>query len=166
MTDDSDTDRSAPAPKVDSTLSKGLMILEALAQSGGAKGVSELARELDLTKSNAFRLLQTLTHLGYVRHGEDRNYAATLKTWQIGRQVVDNLNLRDLAGPEMRWLSQETRETIYLAVPEEFSVIYIDKIDSLQPIRSWNRIGGEAPLHCVGTGKAILRPITLACASG
>jgi DNA-binding IclR family transcriptional regulator len=29
-------------------------------------------------------------------------------------------------------------------------------IDSLRPIRSWNRIGGSAPIHCVGTGKAII----------
>ena len=30
------------------------------------------------------------------------------------------------------------------------------KIDGLKPIRSWNQVGGSAPIHCVGTGKAIL----------
>jgi DNA-binding IclR family transcriptional regulator len=35
-------------------------------------------------------------------------------------------------------------------------VVYIDKIDSTRPIRSWNPIGGHAPLHAAGTGKAIL----------
>lgn len=155
------TDEAVPAgvknpPRVDSTLSKGLSILENLATSGSGKGVTELSRELGLTKSNTFRLLQTLTTLGYVKHGNSKNYAATLKTWQVGRQIIDNLNLRDLAAAEMTLLAQETGETIYLAVPENLSVTYIDKIDSQKPLRSWNPIGGNAPIHCVGTGKAIM----------
>ena len=56
----------------------------------------------------------------------------------------------------MAHLSQETGEAIYLAVPEGLTVVYIDKVDSLKPIRSWNPVGGSAPIHCVGTGKAIL----------
>ncbi|MCV3274187.1 IclR family transcriptional regulator [Roseobacter sp. WL0113] len=143
-------------PKVDSTLAKGLSILEKLAGSNSSMGVTELAKSLDLTKSNTFRLLQSLTALGYVKHNPDKTYAATLKTWQVGRALLDNLNLRELAAPEMKHLSQETGEAIYLAVPENLQVVYIDKLDSPKPIRSWNPIGGSAPLHCVGTGKAIL----------
>lgn len=149
-------DKEKPPVKVDSTLSKGLAILENLAAAQQAKGVTELSKELGLTKSNTFRLLQTLTTLGYVKHGEDKSYSATLKTWQVGRASIETLNLRGLAGPEMSVLSQETGETIYLAVPENLSIIYIDKIESTKPIRSWNPVGGSAPLHCVGTGKSIL----------
>lgn len=150
------TDSPPKTPKVDSTLSKGLLILETLANSADGKGVTELSRALGLTKSNTFRLLQTLTTLGYVQHRPDKTYAATLKTWRVGRALVENLNLRELARPEMAMLSGETRETIYLAVRENLSIVYIDKIDGQNPIRSWNTIGGTAPLHCVGTGKAIL----------
>jgi len=144
------------APRVDSTLSKGLAILETLSGSRQGMGVTELSRELGLTKSNTFRLLQTLTVLGYVKHQADKSYAATLKTWQVGRLSVDNLNLREVAAPELQFLSNETGEAIYLAVPEGLQVVYIDKIESKKPIRSWNPVGGNAPLHCVGTGKAIL----------
>lgn len=142
--------------RVDSTLSKGLQVLEALAKSKDGKGVTELSRELDLTKSNTFRLLRTLTALGYVRNSDSKAYSATMKIWQVGRSVVENLDLPKLAAPQMRMLSRETGEAIYLAVPDLFSVIYIDKIESTKPIRSWNPIGGSAPLHCVGTGKALL----------
>ena len=148
--------QKAKVVKVDSTLSKGLSILEHLAKKQSSVGVSELSRELGLTKSNTFRLLQSLTALGYVRHGEDRTYSATLKIWQVGREIVDQLNLRELCAPELHFLSHETGETIYLAVPEGMMVVYIDKIESQKPIRSWNPIGGSAPMHCVGTGKAIL----------
>ncbi|WP_305983724.1 IclR family transcriptional regulator [Roseibium sp. MMSF_3544] len=142
--------------KVDSTLSKGLAILEKLAEARRSLGVTEISRSLELTKSNTFRLLQTLSRLGYVTQREDGSYAVTLKMWQVGRSTVDSLNLRELAAPEMAYLADETGETIYLAVPEQFNVVYIDKIESKKPIRSWNPIGGSAPIHCVGTGKAIL----------
>ena len=143
-------------PRVDSTLSKGLTILEKLTTLKAGMGVSELSRELGLTKSNTFRPLQTLSALGYVRREPDKTYSATLKTWQVGRSVVENLNLRTAASQMMLYLSEETKETIYLAVRDGLNVVYIDKVESTKPIRSWNPIGGTAPLHCVGTGKAIL----------
>ncbi|MEM9205312.1 MAG: IclR family transcriptional regulator [Pseudomonadota bacterium] len=142
--------------RVDSTLSKGLAILETLSESRRGIGVSELSRRLELTKSNTFRLLQTLATLGYVNQQTDKTYAASLKGWQVGRSVVENLNLRAVASDMMSYLANETGETIYLAVRDNLQVVYIDKIDSQKPIRSWNPIGGSAPLHCVGTGKAIL----------
>lgn len=154
--DQQDATDSKKAPKVDSTLAKGLQILEALAQSSGPRGVSELSRELDLTKSNVFRLLQTLSTLGYARPTDDKRYTATLKTWQVGRSVVEHFNLRDICASSMQMLASKTGEAVYLAVPEGLNVVYIDKIDSTQPIRSWNPISGSAPIHCVGTGKAIL----------
>ena len=80
--------------------------METLAQADQGKGVTELSRELGLTKSNVFRLLQTLTTLGYVKHASDKQYVATLKAWQVGKGVVDNLNLRQLASAEMQKLSK------------------------------------------------------------
>lgn len=149
MTDDKEK-------RVDSTLSKGLAILERLNATKGSLGVSALARQMGLTKSNTFRLLQTLSALGYVRHEPDKSYSATLKTWQIGRMAVENLNLRAASAPMLKYLAEETKETVYLAVQDGLNVVYIDKIESLKPIRSWNPVGGTAPIHCVGTGKSML----------
>lgn len=147
-----------PHPQVrrDSTLNKGIQVLETLARDGRPRGVTDLAAELGLTKSNVFRLLQTLSALGYVRQTEERTYAATLKCWQVGRGVVEGLNLRHLAAAELQALARTTGETVYLAVPEGPGVVYIDKIDSTRPIRSWNPVGGSAPIHAAATGKAIL----------
>lgn len=156
MSEAADKPEAPRAPRVDSTLTKGLLVLEALARSRDGKGVSELSRELALTKSNTFRLLQTLTALGYVQHSRSKVYLATMKVWQVGQAVVENLKLPEIAAPELRRLSAQTGEAIYLAIPDHLSVIYVDLIESTKPIRSFTPKGGSAPMHCVGTGKALL----------
>jgi DNA-binding IclR family transcriptional regulator len=79
-----------------------------------------------------------------------------MKVWQLGQSVVENLNLRGITKPHLINLAQQTGETVYLAVRDGLSVIYIDKIDSTKPIRSFTPKGGSAPLHCVATGKVLL----------
>ena len=145
-----------PATRVDSTLSKGLRVLEVLVKSPNGGGVTEIARALGLSKSNAFRLLRSLTVLGYVRSMENKNYCATMKVWQLGQRIIEHLNLPKIAAPQLLELSQKTEATVYLAVRDGLTVIYIDKIESSKPIRSFTPKGGNAPIHCVGTGKALL----------
>lgn len=149
-------DPKSRQPQKDTTLSKGLTILEALAYAPGSMGVTALSKNLGLTKSNTFRLLQTLVALGYVRHLPDKTYAASLKTWQVGRAQVETLNLRKLAAPELITLFQATGETVYLAVPDGLTAVYIHKIETAKPARTWNGVGNTVPLHAPATGKAIL----------
>ena len=35
-------------------------------------------------------------------------------------------------------------------------IVYLEKIDSLQPVGAYSKIGGRAPAHCVATGKVLL----------
>ena len=123
---------NTPSPaRIDSTLAKGLSILETLAASPQGRGVTELSQMLNLNKSNTFRILRSLTALGYVKSLEDKKYAATMKAWQVGQQVMDNLNLSQLCAPNMLTLSQAFGEAIYLAVPEGLTIIYVDKLEAL-----------------------------------
>lgn len=142
--------------KLDSTLSKGLMILETLANSPAGKGVTELSKELELTKSNTFRLLQTLLATGYVHQTEGKLYKASMKIWRIGHQILSELDLPTLAAPQMRKLSNETGEAVYLAVLDGVNNLYIDKIDSTEPIRTFTPKGRTTPLHGHAMGKVLL----------
>ncbi len=143
--------------KVDSTLVKGLSVLETLLMAPDSVGVSELSRSLGLTKSNTHRLLRTLTACGYVRQeAGSRRYQPTMHTWKLGQTMMQNLGLAALCRPALHALSAETGEAIYLSVREGLSTLYLDKIDSRQPVRAFTPNGGTAPLYCVATGKALL----------
>ena len=142
---------------MDTTLTKGLRILETLCQSDRRRGVTELASELGLQKSNTHRLLQTLTQLGYVEKDEDGGrYGPTLRLWELGAMVADRLDIRVVARPYLTKLAEETQETVHLSILSGLEVIYIDKVDSPFPIRAYSRVGGRAPAHCVATGKVLL----------
>lgn len=136
---------------------KGLRVLETLARSPEARGVSELARELDLTRSNVHRTLQTLTAAGYVRQaGTAGTYECTLKLFELSSAVLDRVDVKHVAEPHMRALAERTQETVHLSQLAGAEVVYLHKIESPQPVRAYSSIGGRAPAHCVASGKALL----------
>ena len=142
---------------MEKTLAKGLIVLEALAQAGGPCGVSDLAASLGISKSNTHRLLNTLVATGFASTVDGR-YAASLKMWELGTKVIDGFDVRELARPAMTRLVRETAESVRLTVldPKSLEVIYIDKIDSPQDVRTFTEIGGRAPAHCTSSGKVML----------
>lgn len=142
--------------RIDSTLSKGLSVIEALASADKGIGVSELARNLNLTKSNTFRLLQTLIIHGYVKQDQNKQYSATMKAWKIGQMIMEKLDLPRLSISQMQYLSSITGEAVYLSVLDGLSTLYIEKVESTKAIRTYTPKGGNAPIHCVATGKALL----------
>jgi len=142
---------------MDTTLLKGLKVLEALAASSAPRGVSELARALGLTKSNVHRTLQTLAAAGYVRPAAlAGSYECTLKLFEMASGVVARIDVRQVADPFMQQLAKLTKETIHLSILDGLEVIYLNKIESPHPVRAYSSIGGRAPAHCVASGKALL----------
>ncbi len=142
---------------MDLTLLKGLRVLDHLARNNEPLGVSDLARELGLTKSNAHRTLQTLADAGYISRVDQRGrYACTLKLFELGSAVVARTDIRQIADPTMQALASATKETIHLSALDGRDVVYIHKIESPQPVRAYSSIGGRAPAHCVASGKALL----------
>ena len=136
---------------------KAIDLVEALARMDAPAGVTSLAQELKLTKSNVFRLLDTLVRRGYVRRHEDTGqYELTLKVWHLGLAVLSRMDLKKIASPYIHDLMRSTKESVHLSVIAEGDVIYIDKVESDQPVRAYSRIGDRPPAHCVATGKALL----------
>jgi DNA-binding IclR family transcriptional regulator len=142
---------------MDKTLVKGLEVLEALALGGAPRGVSDLAREMGLTRSNTHRTLRTLVGAGYVRQDEGTgHYGCTTKLARLAASALGRVDLKAAAGPAMERLAAATRETVHLSVLDGLEVCYLHKIDSPEPVRAYSEVGGRAPAHCVATGKALL----------
>jgi DNA-binding IclR family transcriptional regulator len=141
---------------MDKTLAKGLRLLETLATSTEPRGVTSLAKELGLTKSNAHRLLYTLTSNGFVRRLDSGSDVVCVKLWELGALVRSRIDLTKVARPHMETLALKTGESVHLSILDGLDTVYLDKIESKQPIATYSRIGGRNPAWCVATGKAML----------
>lgn len=140
---------------MDKTVIKAFSLLEVLAKSDVGMGVTELATATDIGKSNVHRLLQTLRGLGYVS-AENGVYRATLRMWELGSYAHQRSDLRETARGFMEHLSSLTAETVHLSELDGFEVLYVDKIDSREPVRAYTQLGGRSPAYCTATGKVIL----------
>jgi len=132
-------------------------LIELLATSEEARGVTDLSKELGWAKSNVHQILKTLVQLDIAEKSRDGNlYSLTLKIWEIGMLVQARLSPQKVATAQMRELAEFTGETVHLAIFDKDHVVYIDHIESVQPVRSYSRIGGSGPAHCTAIGKALL----------
>ncbi|GLZ49871.1 transcriptional regulator [Actinomycetospora sp. NBRC 106375] len=121
-------------------------------------GVSALARALELPKSTTQRHLKLLAEEGWlVESGADHaKWELGPASQELARRAPAELNLRDAALPAMHRLAAAQRETVYMAVPSGEAAVLIERVDSPQPVRTYNALGTQVPLHGPATGKAIL----------
>jgi IclR family transcriptional regulator, KDG regulon repressor len=142
---------------MDTTVLKGFNLLETLTSSDRPRGVSELSREMRLTKSNVQRLLSTMVELGYVQKDPvTSHYSATLKMWEFGYRVLSRDEIRRAATTHLRSLHQAVHETVFLCVSSGYDVLYVDIIENPNPIRIFCTVGMRVPQWKTASGKAIL----------
>lgn len=142
---------------MDSTLAKGLVVIEWLARQQRASRVTDVARALGLARSNAHRTLQTLVECGWAVQDDDTSaYRASLRLFELGTLISDATDIKTLVRPHLAMLARATGETIHLAALEGAEIVYLDKFDSPLPVAAYSRIGGRAPAYCAASGKALL----------
>ena len=141
---------------MDKTLVKGVDLLGHLVDRGHPCGVHELARVTGLPPSNVHRTLQTWLQLGFVAQEPGGGYHCTLKLFEWGCRVAGTLDVKRVAREHLVRIARATEETIHLSVLEGADIVYLDKVESPQPVRAYSEIGARAPAHCVATGKVLL----------
>ncbi|MET9695956.1 IclR family transcriptional regulator [Streptomyces sp. NPDC006529] len=136
------------------SVDRALGILPLLAR--GAADLGEVARELDVHKSTALRLLRTLHAHGLVYRQPDGRYRLGAHLFALAAEAVENLDVREIAHPHLAELGARTGHTVHLAVHQDDEVVYIDKVDSRYPVRMYSRIGKPVPLTVAAVSKVLL----------
>ena len=151
---------------MDSTIAKGLSVLEWLAQQPGDCRVTDVAREFGLARSNAHRTLQTLVECGWAaQNAATSAYRPSLRLFELGALVGAAADVNLLVRPHLAALAGASGETIHLATLDGAEIVYLDKFDSPLPVAAYSRIGGRAPAGCVASGKALLAALQLDAAA-
>jgi IclR family transcriptional regulator, pca regulon regulatory protein len=148
-------------PGFSQSLERGLAILAAFTPDRPALGISELARKLDLTRSTTHRYVATLATLGYLQQDDStRKYRLGPRVLDLGFSMLGSLELREIAAPHLRRLTDATGHTSNLAIRDDTDVILIDRVRG-RPGRYHHlefslHVGSRLPSYCSATGKALL----------
>ncbi|SFS62837.1 IclR family transcriptional regulator [Saccharopolyspora flava] len=136
------------------SLERGLAALTALAE--GPQTLDGLAQRLGVHKTTAMRLLRTLESGRFVRREDAHRYRLGSAVFALAHQALDDLDAREVARSFLTGLGERSGHTVHLAMLDDDQVVYIDKVDSIHPVRMYSRIGRRAPLHCTAVGKALV----------
>jgi IclR family KDG regulon transcriptional repressor len=138
------------------TLIRFFKIIDLLENSSELR-LKDIADKLNIDKSTIHRFLKTLLKYNFVRmNPSNKKYSLGLKFLNIATKIIDSIDIRNIAHPYLIELEEYSNETIHLTTFDGKRVVYIDKIESIKPIRMYSRIGNVAPINCTAAGKVIL----------
>lgn len=129
-------------------------LLEALSRSSGM-GVSELAREIDVTKGTVHNHLSTLRERGYVVQRANEYHLGS-RLIGFGTAIRDRSPLYRHSRDILTSLAQSTGEAACIAVEEEGYVVYQRIVPEETDAERLLSEGCRLPLHCSAPGKCLL----------
>jgi IclR family transcriptional regulator, KDG regulon repressor len=143
--------------KSNQSIMRANQIMKALAKQPGEFGLREICRAVRLPSSTVYRLLATLENEGLVERSDDGlRYRLGLQIFRLGTAVLNNMRLEREAYPLMQKLAESSGETVNLGVLSGSNVLYLQKIESKEPLRADLVVGGLVPSYCSATGKVLL----------
>ncbi len=112
-----------------SSFALGLSILEAFDQAHLRLGICDLAIKMGLSRSTIYRLIHALRSLGFIiPDGQGNKYTLEPKVLSLGYAVLSSLDVREIAQPYLLRLSRRIKETVNLAVLDEWKLVYVERL--------------------------------------
>jgi DNA-binding IclR family transcriptional regulator len=131
-------------------------VLNYLSKSASPMRLSDISRELNMPKSTLVPILQTLVSCQYIgKDGADR-YFPGFALLALGTAARNAYGPSKFMKEHLKNLVEKFNETCYYGVLEGNDVLYLEKIDSPQPLRILTEIGRRLPAYATGLGKALL----------
>src|SRR5690349_19205612 len=138
------------------SVDRAIAILYLLAQRGDA-GVTEVAAELGVHKSTAFRLITALDTGGLIEQdGERGKYRLGRGILRLAAATAGGLELPTESRQVCRRLAAELGEAVNLAILDGTEATNILQEYGMSTITGRNWIGQRTPLHATASGKVLL----------
>jgi IclR family acetate operon transcriptional repressor len=139
------------------TVERAFAALDLFGPEAPRWGVAEVARELDLSRSTASRLLGALERRGFLMRA-GRAFCLGFGAVELGARALRSIDLRERLHPVLVRLTTVTGETTVLATITDHrdTARVIDLVEGREPIRIWLEIGHIWPLHAGALAKALL----------
>ncbi|UNO38773.1 IclR family transcriptional regulator [Streptomyces sp. MST-110588] len=138
------------------SVDRAVSVLEMLARLREA-GVTEIAGELGVHKSTAFRILGVLESRGLVDQERERGkYRLGTGVLRLAGAAANRLDISQEGQPVCRALAEETGETANIAVLDGDAAVNIMQARGAAAVTAYNWLGRRTPLHATASGKVLL----------
>ncbi|MFZ3451712.1 IclR family transcriptional regulator [Arthrobacter sp. 7Tela_A1] len=138
----------------------GRKLLNVLGLFTGARPawtVAELARELGLTTSTAYRYVGLLREEGFLEPATDNAYRVTARVLDLaGAHTASRTDIVDIAVPVMTRLRDEIGETVLIARRAGDFAYCVERVESEQAVRLQFRRGQAMSLHSGSIPRTLL----------
>ena len=139
------------------SLSRGLTIVELLANSDKSLGVTEISKQLGVDKSSATRLIQTLVVHGFaIKDPESRRFLIGPKMKVLTEISTETVPLKMHSLPFLQELMEKTGENSHVAVFSRDQCLVVADIESAAQLRVVSGEGRLIPNHCTAIGKCLV----------
>lgn len=119
--------------------------------------LTQICGELQLPKSSAHALLNTMVVHGYLREGlRERTYRLGPALFELGSAYIASTNLVSDGWEIVRTTARMCNETVHLAVLDGNEVLYVAKEEGTNTIRMVSAVGKRFPAYATGVGKVLL----------
>ncbi len=130
---------------------RAFAILDALAR--GPAGITGLAKATGLPKSTVARLVTTLEERGAVaRVSGDVRYRLGPAIAELAGSASPSATLVAVARPHLVELAEDLGEATGLSIADGYEVLYLDQVESPNPVQVRDWTGAHLPMHVVPSG--------------
>ncbi len=139
------------------SVERALDVLMCFSRQTPELNMTQIAERIGVHKSTVHRLLATLERNRFVERDPVTGiYRPGISLLQVSYLALEQNDLRQVAMPVMRQLSETYQENIHLAVLDKCDMVYVHTLESPQRIKLAAAIGQRLPAFATASGQAVL----------
>lgn len=149
-----------PADYTIQAVQKALWCMKLFRKGESELSLTQIAAELQLSKSSTLRILYTLKEEDFIAYDENtKRYSLGMELVILGTCKTEALNWKRLAVQRLHDLANETGLICYLAIEDAFRLVFIEKVFP-KTVPTWAQLmlqsGAVTELYSTGIGRLFL----------
>lgn len=148
-----------PTPRANrlSSVATAARVLREFGKHSTQLGVSQLARQVGVSKSTAHRIIWTLVEESLLEKVEETGlFRLTTTMRSLGASAETSQRLHEAATIPLDQLRRHTRGTLHIAILDGADVLYIERREGPGAIPVFRAVGSRNAAHVTSSGKVLL----------
>lgn len=142
---------------------RAFAVIDAIVRAERPVSLTEVMTGVALPKPTVYRILTLLEHAGLLaREPDGKRYTVGPRLARLGTEVLMNSTVRGARHAILQRLVNELGETCNFTMLDGSEVIYLDRVETVSPLRINLQPGSRVPLHCTASGKLFLAMLSRA----